>query len=208
MSSLSLSPRHLFGLLKALNERLFGDNKELTNELLVEQLSCSSSEITVIESLLKTAGENAWGVDSLSTHLATTLSSELALTEDQVTVIVKFWKDNKEKIANVLQSRSCFNNKYENLSWRVDMKVASSKYSDINEPTGFFELSTVGPGSGAPRPHLFAKLDASSGSKSSSNENSGKGKQNKICFEMNHQELKDTLGKLAEVHTAIEQAMN
>jgi hypothetical protein len=198
----------LFGLLKALNERLFGDsikNMELTNELLVEQLSCSASEITVIESLLKTAGENAWGVDSLSTHLATTVSSELALSEDQRTVIVKFWTDNREKIASVLLSRSCFNNKYENLSWRVDMKVASSKYSDINEPTGFFELSTVGPGSGERRPHLFEKLDASSGS---SNENSGKGKQNKICFEMNQQELKDTLGTLAGVHAAIEQAMN
>lgn len=83
------------------------------------------------------------------------------------------------------------------------MKVASRKYSDINEPTAFFELSTSGSGRALPNPHLFQKLDGNKGS--GDNKSKGKAVANKICFEMNQQELKETIAKLATVHKAIEE---
>ena len=84
------------------------------------------------------------------------------------------------------------------------MKVASRKYSDINEPTAFFELSTSA-GSGAhPTPHLFQKLDGN-GTALEGGEHNKQKVSNKICFEMNQQELKDTIAQLSSVHKAVQE---
>ena len=201
--ALSLSPRNLYGLLTALGKRLFSDEESLSNDELAQELSLSSTEIICIEQLLKKAAVNNWGEDSLTAEIVEG-SNDFSFTADQMTVFAKFWRDNKEKIAKVLQSRSTYNNRYENMNWRVDMKVASRKYSDINEPTAFFEVITSGGSRAHPNPHLFQKLDGN-GTISEGRNGHGKSSSSKICFEMNQQELKDTIAQLALVHKAVEE---
>ena len=201
---LTLSPRNLFGLLTALGKRLYSDDNgeedQLTDAVLMEELGCGEAEIHSIEALLKKAAVNNWGDDSLTAFLMDG-GSDFTFNADQKTVVSKFWADNRERIAKVLQTRSTFNNRYENMNWRVDMKVASRKYSDINEPTAFFELSTSGSGREHPNPHIFQKLDGDRGLTNSAN---SKATAHKIYFEMNQHELKETIATLATVHQAIE----
>jgi len=197
MYKLSLTPRNLFGLLTALGKRLYYDSDDYDNQTLCETLTCEESEIALVQNLLNMAGTNMWSDEELSRHVDTVLSQEVDLSADHKTVLFKYWGDNREKIAGVLQGRSTFNSKYENLAWRVDMKIASNKYSNINEPTAFFELSTSSKSNQMTTSHLFDVLDAGS------DRIYEKGSE-KICFEMNQGELKDMILELGKVHKALQ----
>jgi hypothetical protein len=203
MRTLSLTPKNLFRLLMLMGKRLYTNRAEyedVSNDELCNSIECELSEMLLIENLVRMAGTHMWSIEEFREHLSSTLSQEVDLSEDHKTVMEKFWVDTRDKIADVVQRDSCFNNKFENLAWRVDMKIASSKYSDINEPTAFFELTTSGKRNKQATPHLFERLEAGAEDK--------KDKEgDKICFEMNQGELKDMILELGKVKSAVEKAI-
>ena len=117
--ALSLSPRNLYGLLTALGNRLFGEGESLSNEELRGELSLTSTaEIICVEQLLKEAAMKNMSEDNLIADIMEG-SKDFSFTTDQLTVLAKWWKDNKEKTGEVLLRRSTFNRSYKNLNWRV-----------------------------------------------------------------------------------------
>ena len=204
MGELSLTPKNLFRLLMLLSKRLYTDRDEydeVDNQQLANSIECELSELLLVENLVRMAGTNGWSETDFEDHLTGKLRQEVDLSEDQKIVLLKWWTDTAPKIASVLQRESCFNSKYENLAWRVDMKIASSKYSDINEPTAFFELSTSGSHLRQATPHLFEQLEAGV-------DRSKDKETEKICFEMNQGELKDMIMELGKVQKALEKAVS
>ena len=140
MLKLGLTPKNLFRLLMLMGKRLYTNREDygdISTEELCQSLECDHSELSLVENLVKVAGTHMWSIEEFREHLSTKLSQEVDLSADHKTVLEKFWTDTRHNIATVVQRDACFNNTYENLAWRVDMKIASSKYNDINEPTAF-----------------------------------------------------------------------
>lgn len=203
--SLSLTARNLHGLLTALQKRNYcetpaelKENKAtFSNEMLVEKLACSVTDIELVESIFLRCCCEMLSEDSLKSLL----SQEMSLDTDQSQTYIKYWSDHKSKISAILYDQVRWNTKPISnnvMSWRVDMKCASKEQPQINEPTALFEFSTVG-GRRYDNTSFFDSLT----SNSSSNGNS-RAEKDKTCVEMNLEEVKHFISKLDEVHSAIE----
>ncbi|EFA80769.1 COMM domain-containing protein 1 [Heterostelium album PN500] len=96
-------------------------------------------------------------------------------TQQQQEGLTKFWKTNKKKIHDIVNRRTRFNNSLDKMSWRLDLKTKSKDVEEMNEPTAIVELD------------LTKNLRSSTEKKQ---------QQQKIRFEMDRNQLQDTLEQI------------
>lgn len=121
---LSLTPRHLQGLLTALGKRSFAftkaeqnENEAYSNSALLAQMQCAQeveSEIVIIEKALSSALNHMWSDEILRSYLSPIRGGalgddhngvaplELTLSEEQVAVFMKYWAENKVSVTAIL----------------------------------------------------------------------------------------------------------
>jgi len=70
---------------------------------------------------------------------------QVDLTEEQGQAFVKFWRNQKSKIHDVLVSQSLWTNRLSAVNWRIDVKTKSKNIQDLNEPAAIVELEIKTP---------------------------------------------------------------
>ena len=204
--SLGLTARNLHGLLTALQKRNFCESADelkenkntYTNEMLVEKLACSATDIELVDTIFLRCCHEMLPEDALKSLL----NQEMSLDTDLQQTYIKYWSDNKSKISAILYDAVRWNTKPDSsnvLSWRVDMKCASKNQPQINEPTALFEFSTM-----VGHRNQSQSVFDSRNNNDNKNKNSNGKENDKICVEMNLEEVKHFISKLDEVHSAIE----
>eukprot|EP01105_Mastigella_eilhardi_P005272 TRINITY_DN17013_c0_g1_i1.p1 TRINITY_DN17013_c0_g1~~TRINITY_DN17013_c0_g1_i1.p1 ORF type:complete len:206 (-),score=96.47 TRINITY_DN17013_c0_g1_i1:80-697(-) len=77
-----------------------------------------------------------------ATQLETFLKlKKVAFSPLQKEVMLKFWKNQKAKIHEVLRKRFVWNNTLQNISWRMDVKTKSRDIAEMNEQTAIVEIT-------------------------------------------------------------------
>jgi hypothetical protein len=193
MESLSsvLDLRSFQALLNSIAKRQFYGEADITNEYLVEQLyagtdleaSVAETEINAFQEAVMTGAAENWDALRFAEYLRAR-----NLPADHTKVAAAFWNKESEKINKRLLKDATWNNTYEHLSWRVDVKTMSRASTEMNEPTAFFDFSCK-------RGHLFEKQEAGS---SSQTENAK--------VEMDRTELNNILSSLNDIQKKIEEA--
>jgi len=59
--------------------------------------------------------------------------------------VVKFWRNQKAKVHDVLVSQSIWTNKLSSVNWRIDVKTKSKVIQDLNQPAAIVELEIKTP---------------------------------------------------------------
>jgi len=65
---------------------------------------------------------------------------DASITETQVKVLLKFWKNHRSKIHEALLEKCSWNNQLKNTSWRIDVKSQTKTKEQVMEPTAIVEL--------------------------------------------------------------------
>ena len=94
------------------------------------------------------------------------------------------------QISKKLLKDATWNNTFDHLSWRVDVKTMSRTSTEMNEPTAFFDLTCK-------RGHQFDN---------SENISSSNNKEQNARFEMSRTEVQEMLQSLNDVQKMIEEA--
>lgn len=260
---LSLSSKHLFGLLTALGKRAFSNASTLTeaekeeiaafsNEALMSQIQCSDeSEIVIVEQALGCAMKYMWNDDSLRSFLSGASINaaggaggggtrgggtgvigtgtgagrgpetgvgeesispvELSITDEQIGAFLKYWGENKEKLRARLVQQACWNQQYQNLTWRVDLRALTSDARAAEE--GGNKGAGTGTGAGGDGgdeavPMAYFELQKKSlvGTRTNTDTGSGTGTGPPARFEMTHPEVQGFTQALDDIYKAIGQA--
>ena len=61
-------------------------------------------------------------------------------SETQAKVMLKFWKNHKERVHESLVQRCVWSDKLKNLSWRIDIQSRGRHVEQMNVPTAIVEL--------------------------------------------------------------------
>ena len=240
---LSLSSKHLFGLLTALGKRAFSNASILTeaekeeiavfsNEALMSQIQCSDeSEIVIVEQALGCAMKYMWNDDSLRNFLSGASINatggpgvvgtgagggpetgvgedsispiELSITDEQIGAFLKYWGENKEKLRARLVQQACWNDRFQNLAWRVDLRALTSdaRAAEEGEDKGT-RTSAGGDGGDEAVPMAYFELQKTP----LAGTNTGTGAGAPARFEMTHSEVLGFTQALDDIYKAIGQA--
>ena len=83
----------------------------------------------------------AMDLDQSETFLETQMKKkDGGISQDQAKAFTKFWKNNRKKIHDSLVERSSWNNKLQNMSWRIDVETRARHADQVNTPTAIVEL--------------------------------------------------------------------
>ncbi|KAN0016113.1 hypothetical protein ACTFIU_006067 [Dictyostelium citrinum] len=105
---------------------------------------------------------------------------ESDFTTVQQECLNKFWKVNKKKIHEIIYKTTRFNNSLQKISWRIDVKTKSKEINEINEPVSIVEL----------------KLKNTN---TNNNNNNNSNKNDLIRFEMDKNQLEETLQQINSI---------
>jgi len=64
----------------------------------------------------------------------------LDFTDEQKTLLAKFWRNQKAKIHDSLVSKSFWESSLSSVNWRIDVKTKSKNSNDLSEPVAIVEL--------------------------------------------------------------------
>jgi len=175
------------GLLNGIARHDYYNEADITDELLKEQLYPASSddEFAIVtqkaRSIIKSMSMTDMDIGQAEAFLTSqTKKRDGGLTEEQATILLKFWKSHKERIHESLVSECVWGSKLTSLSWRVDVK-SRTRQSDatISEPCAIVEL----------------QLDHEHLSKDK--------KVEVVCFELTDSGLSKVLESLRDIETLI-----
>jgi HCaRG protein. len=142
-----MSEKRTFGLLNGLAKRDYFGELGITSEFLQEQLypDTSPEDFGIImqkfESILKNIAYSNMDLKQLDAYL-TSQSKKKAnyLTEEEILNVTKFWKQNKQKVYDVIVERSRFSDKMKTFQWRIDVGYHGSNQTD--NPKAIFSIDT------------------------------------------------------------------
>lgn len=207
MNSSTLDGKRLLALLKGLCRKVVQLDTTITEDFLAKEIygigegadDAVMSEILAFEQLLKCAAREYWETSRLQTFLQS--SSEL--TKDQQNLLCNFWTNEREKIHTEMLKRSRWDNEYQQLTWRVDLKAASRHLPDINEPLAIFEFSSKKPLPSTVVAHTRTRMHAGS------NNDSNRTPYTNVAraqFQMDRVQLDDMLKTLDAIKKSVEEA--
>ncbi|XP_042301320.1 COMM domain-containing protein 1 isoform X1 [Sceloporus undulatus] len=134
------------GLLNGVAQAAYYGNKEITEELLREQLypDMAPQEFAALRAkaagLLKSIASADMDTNQLEAFLTAQTKKPGGITSDQAAVIAKFWRNHRMKIRDNLINQSKWENSLKNLSWRVDFKSQSRNIDQLSSPVAIVEM--------------------------------------------------------------------
>eukprot|EP00112_Aurelia_sp_Birch-Aquarium-sp1_P007133 Seg1778.10 transcript_id=Seg1778.10/GoldUCD/mRNA.D3Y31 product="COMM domain-containing protein 1" protein_id=Seg1778.10/GoldUCD/D3Y31 len=176
--------KNLLGLLNGIAKREYYGEEGITDDFLREELYEEMDETNFeahlkrFENLMKIMVNSDMDFRQLEAFLTSQMKRrEGALTEEQAAAISRFWKNHKTKIHDVVVQRSSFGNTLKQTNWRIDLKTHSRHLEQINTPVAIYELEV-------------GKHDS-------------KNETEKIRFEMDSDQLNETLMKMERIKDRI-----
>ncbi|KAH3745105.1 COMM domain containing 1 [Pelomyxa schiedti] len=137
--------RSFHSLLVGVVKREYERDDTITVQILKEKLF-PALEVPAVEQLynlckdiLARAAYEDYEASQLETFMKL---KKVPFSQPQKDIMLKFWKNQRAKIHDVMRKRTTWNPTLEKVSWRIDVKAKSrsSGAADINEQTAIFEL--------------------------------------------------------------------
>ncbi|CAH1791229.1 unnamed protein product [Owenia fusiformis] len=173
----------LLALLNGLARKEYYNEADINDDMLKEQLfpDTPDDEFAHIKqrasSIIHSMVASNMDLNQLEVFLTSqTKKKDHPLTEEQVKIYAKFWKQHRTKIHEQLVTRTVWGNTLKDVSWRVDVMSQSRSMESINTPTAIVELQL---------------------------ENRMKNETDSITFEMNEEKLQSVLSSLQEIDDTI-----
>ncbi|XP_060687105.1 COMM domain-containing protein 1 isoform X1 [Hemiscyllium ocellatum] len=171
----------LSGLLSGLVQLTYYRSSGITEQMLKEQLYPDLPQqdfrilLEKMAGILRSIASADMDLNQLEAFLTAQTKKQNGITQEQATVLTKFWKSHKVKIRESLINQSKWENCLRNLSWRVDLKSQSRHLDQINTPVAIVEFEL------------------------------GKNNQESefLCLELNEIKVNQLLNKLAEIEKRI-----
>ncbi|XP_076351811.1 COMM domain-containing protein 1-like isoform X3 [Tachypleus tridentatus] len=107
-----------------------------------------------------------------------TKRKEGGLTDDEVKVFTRFWKNHRSRIHDILIQRCQWTPSLKALTWRVDLKSQTKNNSEVNSPVAIFDIQLK-------------------------NQLNDTREDDKIRFEVSEEQLTNIIEKLEEVETLL-----
>ncbi|KAK6488762.1 COMM domain-containing protein 1 [Huso huso] len=140
------SSKYLSGLLNGIAQNTYYENKEITEELLKNELYPDISQeefhalLEKMKGVLKSIASADMDFNQLEAFLTAQTKKQGGVSAEQAAVLSKFWKNHKSKIRESLISQSRWDNSLRNVSWRVDLKTQSRHADQVSAAVGVVEL--------------------------------------------------------------------
>ena len=142
-----MGEKHSLGLLNGLAKRDYFGETSVTTEFLHEQLypDTSAEDFAIIlqkfESILKNIAYSNMDLKQLDAYLTSQSKKKPNfLTEEEIANVTKFWRQNKQKVYDVIVERSRFNDKIKTFQWRIDVGYHGNNQTD--NPKAIFSVDT------------------------------------------------------------------
>ena len=140
-----MSERSVFALLNGLVKRMFF-KEHLTDEFLHHELysELPNEDFNILigkyETLIKNISYSNMDLKQLDAYLTSQSKKKPDfLSEEEVKSLTKFWNQNRQKINDVVFSKTQIENKLIKVQWRIAL---SSKSSQTDDPKVVFNLET------------------------------------------------------------------
>ncbi|XP_076351808.1 COMM domain-containing protein 1-like isoform X1 [Tachypleus tridentatus] len=179
------SQKSLLGLLNGLARREYYGDASVTNEFLHHELypdlSVENFNQIVDKSLqnIRRIAESDMDTNQLEAFLTSqTKRKEGGLTDDEVKVFTRFWKNHRSRIHDILIQRCQWTPSLKALTWRVDLKSQTKNNSEVNSPVAIFDIQLK-------------------------NQLNDTREDDKIRFEVSEEQLTNIIEKLEEVETLL-----
>jgi hypothetical protein len=147
MAAAVAADKNVVGLLNGLARRQFFGESEITDSFLHGELfpDLSDEEFETMlgkyELLLRNIVASDMDYNQLEAFLTSqTKKREGTLKVDQAAAFMKFWKSQKNKIHDSLVQKASWNNKFKDVSWRIDLKTQARHIDQINTPVAIIEM--------------------------------------------------------------------
>uniref|UniRef100_A0A6B2LKM5 COMM domain-containing protein 1 n=1 Tax=Arcella intermedia TaxID=1963864 RepID=A0A6B2LKM5_9EUKA len=185
------NPKIFRALLNGYMKATFEQDPSITTAFIAQELSLELSEV---ESVYKSVGEviqqaaqNHWDLKELENYMKTKTN----WSENQMGTTIQFWRANRQKIHDIVVSKSNWNNHLAKLAWRIDMKSRLRNYpQELNEQIAIMEWTIENPNANTQKEQDTSKNNASK----------------VIRFEMDKEQIQATLFQINEIQKVISQA--
>ncbi|ELT88123.1 hypothetical protein CAPTEDRAFT_113876 [Capitella teleta] len=139
--------RNYLGLLNGLARHYYYGDKDITPEYLKSELYQSMNDeefqhlLTKSRGIIKSMASSDMDSKQSETFLASQVKKKDSnFSESQAKVMLKFWRNHKDRVHESLAQRCIWSDKLKNLSWRIDIQSKGKHVEQINVPTAIVEL--------------------------------------------------------------------
>ena len=143
-----MTDKSISALLNGIARKDYYGEKEITTEFLKEEIFPQETEenfIQILEkyqTLLKSIMYSNMELKQLEAYLtAQAKKKEDFLNESQISSIIKFWRNNKEKLNQVMIEKSSFSDRLRKINYKIDLKYNKDDLTPL-DPKVVFNIST------------------------------------------------------------------
>ncbi|XP_037546555.1 COMM domain-containing protein 1 [Nematolebias whitei] len=141
--------KSLSGLLNGISQMVYYNNREITEELLKEQLypEVTQEEFKALHDKMKALLKSMATADMDHGQLEAFLTAQTkkhggsGVSAEQAAALSRFWKSQRVRVRDSLLAQSRWEPAFRGLSWRVDLQAADSHgNTDHSSPVALMEL--------------------------------------------------------------------